>query len=326
MQAMVQDRYGPPEVLRIEDIDVPAIGPDEVLVEVRAAAIDPGELALTTGVPYVIRLMGFGFRKPKVPVRGTDFAGLVEAIGASVTEFQPGDEVFGDCFRTGYGSLAEYTCARADTLVGKPEGLTFEQAAAVPSSGPTALRALRDLGEVTPGKTVLVIGAAGGVGTFAVQIAKTLGAEVTGLCSTAKMDLVRSIGADHLIDYTKEEFADGVRRYDVILDTAGNRSLRHLRRGLAPDGTLVIIGGRGGRWVGGTDRNLRAMMLSPFIKQTLHAPFFKGSKEALQSVKELIEAGEVIPVIDRTYPLQEVPAAIRYIEAGRARGKVLITM
>ena len=322
MKAMVQDRYGPPDVLHMEDIDTPTVGAGDVLVRVHAAAVDPGDWALLTGVPYMIRVMGFGLRKPKVRVRGTDVAGRVEAVGSDVIEFQPGDEVLGYCD----GSHAEYACAPEDKLVTKPAPLTFEQAAAVPSSGAAALQFLRDYGRVAPGQKVLIIGAAGGVGTFAVQIAKALGAHVTGVCSTAKADLVRSIGADHVIDYTREDFADGGQRYDLILDSAGNRSLTHLRRALGPEGALVIVGGRGGRVVGGTDRNLRALMLSPFVRQRLHAPFLDADKEQLRSVTELIEAGTVIPIIDRTYPLREVQDAFRYLREGHAQGKVVITV
>jgi NADPH:quinone reductase-like Zn-dependent oxidoreductase len=325
MKAMVQDKYGSPDVLELKDIDRPVVGPADVLVRVHAAGLDPGEWALLTGLPYMIRVMGFGLRKPKLRVRGTDVSGRVEAVGGDVTDLQPGDEVFGLCT----GSFAEYSGVPEDKLVPKPANLSFEQAAAVPSSGLTALQSLRDYGGVTPGQKVLIIGAAGGVGTFAVQIAKSFGAEVTGVCSTTGLDLVRSIGADRAIDYTREEFADGRQLYDVILDTAGNRSLSHLRRALTPEGTLVIIGGRGGPWVGGTDRNLRALMLSPFVSQTLRAPFLdhlKGHNEDLLSLRQKIEAGKVTPVIDRIYPLREVPDAMRYLREGHARGKVVITV
>ncbi len=323
MKAIVQDAYGSADVLELRDIDKPAVGHDGVLLRVRAAGVNPGVWHAMTGRPYLMRIMGFGLRRPKVRVRGTDVAGRVEAVGKDVASLQPGDEVFGDC----NGSFAEYACAREDKLVGKPASLTFEQAAAVPDSGVTALQALRDVGGIKPGQKVLIIGAAGGIGTFAVQIAKAFGAEVTGVCSTTKTDLVRSIGADHTVDYTREDFASGRQHYDVILDTAGNRSLSHLRRGLTPQGTLVIIGGEGGGQWFGMDRQLRAFVLSPFVSQKVRSLFsLERTKKDLQFLKELVEAGKVTPVIDRTYRLSEVPAAIRYWEAGHARGKVVVTV
>jgi NADPH:quinone reductase-like Zn-dependent oxidoreductase len=323
MKAVVQDRYGPADVLELRDIEKPVVGDDRVLVRVHAAGVDPGAWHLMTGLPYLVRIMGYGLRKPKTPVRGWDVAGRVEAVGKDVTQFQPGNEVFGFCG----GSFAEYARAREDNLAPKPTNLTFEQAAAVPVSALTALQGLRDAGEVKPGQKVLIIGAAGGVGTFAVQIAKAVGAEVTGVCSTTKTDLVRSIGADHAIDYTREDFADGRRPYDVILDCAGNRPLSYLRRALAPQGTLVIVGGEGGgRWLGGMGRSLQALMLSPFVRQKLRFLFSDVRKEDLEFLKELVEGGKVTPVIDRTYPLSAVPEAIRYWEAGHARGKVVITV
>jgi NADPH:quinone reductase-like Zn-dependent oxidoreductase len=266
MKAIVQDTYGPPDVLQLREIDMPTIGGDEVLVRIHAAGVDQGVWHLMAGLPYLIRIAGFGLRAPKNPVRGYDVAGRVEAVGENVTRFQPGDEVFGTC----RGSFAEYASAQDDRLAPKPANLSFEQAAAVPISGYAALQAVRDQGKVRPGQRVLIIGAGGGVGTFAVQLAKAYGAEVTGVSSTSKTDLVRSIGADHVIDYTREDFADGRNRYDVILDIAGNRSLSHLRLALAPEGTLVIVGGEGGgRWLGGNDRQLRAQVLSPFVRQKL---------------------------------------------------------
>jgi NADPH:quinone reductase-like Zn-dependent oxidoreductase len=325
MKAIVQDSYGSPDVLRLREVDTPSVAAGEVLVRVHAAALDPGEWALMSGDPYMIRVMGFGLRRPKLRVRGTDVAGRVEAIGEGVTALQPGDEVFGLC----RGSFAEYSCDRADKLATKPANLDLEQAATLPSSGLTALQALRDYADLEPGQKLLIIGASGGVGTFAVQIGKAFGAEVTGVCSTVGVELVRKIGADRVIDYTREDFADGRRRYDAILDTGGNRSLSHLRRALATDGTLVIIGGRGGRLVGGTDRNLRAIVLSPFVRQTLRAPFMDflgGQRENLQSLKDLVETGEVAPVIDRTYSLPEVPDAMRYLREGHPQGKVVITV
>jgi NADPH:quinone reductase-like Zn-dependent oxidoreductase len=268
--------------------------------------------------------MGFGLRKPKVRVRGRDVAGRVEAVGRNMTLFRPGDEVFGTC----EGSFAEYACARADRLAPMPANLTFEQAAAVPISGLTALQALRDAGRIQATQNVLIIGAAGGVGTFAVQIAKALGAEVSGVCSALKVELVQSLGADRVIDYAREDFADTARRFDLIVDTAGNRSLSHIRRALAARGTLVIVGGEGGgRWLGGFDRQiLRAPILSAFVSQTLRPFVSKEGTADLVVLKELIEAGKVAPVIDRVYPLSEVPAAIRQLEQGHARGKIVIAI
>ncbi|MEC4015417.1 NAD(P)-dependent alcohol dehydrogenase [Streptomyces sp. H27-D2] len=323
MKAIVQETYGSTEVLEFTDVDKPALGGGELLVRVHAAGVDPGVWHLMTGLPYLLRIMGFGLRVPKVRIRGSDLAGRVEAVGNDVTRFQPGDEVFGTC----EGSFAEYACAREDKLASKPVNLTYEQAAAVPISAFTALQGLRDQGRVQPGQKVLIIGAAGGVGTFAVQLAKAFGAEVTGVCSTAKADLVRSIGADDVIDYTRDDFADGTRHYDLILDTAGNRSLSHLRRGLTPRGTLVIVGGEGdGRWFGGIDRLLRALILAPFLRHKLRGLFSTERQEDLQFLRQIIEDGKVAPVIDRTYPLNEVPEAIRYVHQGHARGKVVITV
>jgi NADPH:quinone reductase-like Zn-dependent oxidoreductase len=322
MKAVVQDTYGSPDVLELREIDKPVVGDDEVLVQVRAAGVDPGVWHLMTGRPYLVRAMGYGLRKPKVGIRGRDVAGRVEAVGSNVTRYHPGDEVFGVC----EGSFAEFACARPDKLASKPANLSFEQAAAVPISGLTALQALRDTGQIQPAQKVLIIGAAGGVGSFAVQLAKAFGAEVTGVCSTTKLDLVRSIGADEVIDYTREDFADGARRYDLIVDTAGRRSLSHLRRALAPHGTLVIVGGEGGgRWLGGFDRQiLRAPVVSVLVRQRLRPLVSKERSEDLLVLKELIEAGKVTPVIDRAYPLREVPEAIRYLEEGHARGKVVV--
>lgn len=323
MKAVVQDRYGSADVLELADIERPEAGEGEVLVRVRAAGLDAGVWHLMTGRPYLLRLMGFGLRAPKVPVRGREVAGRVESVGGAVTRFRPGDEVFGFC----EGSFAEYVSAPEDRFAPKPANLTLEQVAATAVSGVTALQAVRDAGRVRAGQKVLVIGAAGGVGTFAVQLAKAFGADVTGVCSTTKTDLVRSLGADDVIDYTREDFADRPQRYDVILDTAGNRSLSHLRRALAPRGTLVIVGGEnGGRLLGGTDRVLRALLLSPFVRQRLRGLFSAERREDLEALRELIEAGEVTPAIDRTYALSEVPEAIRYLSEGSARGKVVITV
>jgi len=322
MKAIVHDRYGGADVLRFREIDRPKIGDDDVLVRVAAAGMDRGVWHLMAGMPYVIRL-GFGLRAPKNPVLGMDVAGQVEAIGKNVTEFQAGDEVFGIC----NGSFAEYACVSRKKLARKPANLTFEQAAAVPVSAGTALQGLRDKGEVRAGQKVLVLGAGGGVGTFAVQIAKAFGAEVTGVEGPTKVDMIRSIGADHVIDYRREDFSRTGQRYDVILDIAGNRKLRDLRRALLPKGTLVITGGEeGDRWIGGTDRMLRALALSPFVGQKLRGFVASEGREHLVALTELIEAGKITPVIDRTYPLSETPDAMRHLLHGHPRGKIVITV
>jgi NADPH:quinone reductase-like Zn-dependent oxidoreductase len=322
MKAIVSDTYGPPEVLKLRDMATPPVGDDDVLIRVHAAGVDPGVWHVMTGLPYLVRL-GTGLRKPKLQIHGRDVAGRVEAAGKHVTEFRPGDEVFGNC----NGAFAEYACAREDRLLPRPANLTPEQAAAIPVSGYTALQGLRDAGTVKAGQQVLIIGAAGGVGTFAVQIAKAFGAEVTGVCSTTKIALVRSIGAGHVIDYTRDDFADGPVKYDVILDTAGNRPLARLRRALAPRGTLVMVGGEaGGRWLGGLDRWLRALVLSPLVRQKLRGMLARGRKADLQVLKELVEAGKIAPVLDRTFPLHQAADAVRYLAGGHPRGKVVITM
>lgn len=323
MKAIVHQTYGPTDVLELRDIDRPAIADDEVLVHVRAAGVDRGVWHIMTGLPYPIRLAGYGFRAPKDPVLGMDLAGVVEAVGKDVTRFRPGDEVFG----IGKGSYAEYARAPENKLAPKPANLSFEQAAAVAISALPALQALRDHGRVQPGQKVLITGASGGVGTYAVQLAKAFGAEVTAVCGPTKTDLVRSLGADHVLDYTRDDFADGTRHYDLIIDIGGNPTLSRLRRALAPKGTAVITGGEtGGRWLGGYDRQLRAKVLSPFVDANLKTFVSRENHEDLLTVKELIEAGKVIPVIDRTYPLSEAPKAIRYVEEGHARGKVVITL
>jgi NADPH:quinone reductase-like Zn-dependent oxidoreductase len=322
MQAIVQTEYGSADVLRVEEIDRPAIGDGEVLVRVHAAGLDRGTWHLMAGQAYLIRLMGFGIRRPKNPVPGLDVAGTVVATGAGVTRFEVGDEVFG----ISQGSFAEYACASESKLARKPANLTFAQAAAVAVSGFTALQAL-DAGRVEPGQHVLIVGASGGVGTFAVQIAKALGAEVTGVCSTAKTDLVRSIGADRVIDYTRDDFANGPQRYDLILDIGGNAALSRLRHALTPSGTLVIVGGEdGGRWTGGMGRQLRARALSPFVRQRLTMVVAKHPHADLERLTQLIEAGDLTPVIERTYPLHQAPDAMRHLEAGQARGKLVITV
>ncbi|TMK49355.1 MAG: NAD(P)-dependent alcohol dehydrogenase [Actinobacteria bacterium] len=322
MKAIVQDKYGTADVLELQEIDVPVVGGGDVLLRVQAASAFIGDWHIMTGLPYLIRAVS-GLRAPKVRVRGQDVAGRVEAVGTDVTQFQPGDEVFGTCD----GSFAEYAIARTDKVAPKPANLTFEQSATVPTTGSTALQALRDVGRVRSGQKVLIIGAAVGVGSFAVQIAKAFGGHVTGVCSTTKVDLVRSIGADDVIDYTRDDFAEMGRRYDLILDIAGGRSVSNLRRALASRGTLVIVGGEGGgRWFGGIDRQLRASMLSPLVSQKLGTFVARQNREKLIVLKELIEAGKVTPVIGKTYPLSEVPEAMRHLEEGHARGKVVITV
>jgi NADPH:quinone reductase-like Zn-dependent oxidoreductase len=322
MKAITQDTYGSTDVLQFMDVEAPKIGESDVLVEVKAAGVEIGTWHLMAGKPYLLRIMGFGLRRPKVLVRGRDVAGVVEAVGTDVTRFEPGDEVFG----TANGSFAEYASAPQERLALKPANLTFEQAAVVPISGGTALQGLRK-GNVQPGQKVLVVGASGGVGSFAVQIATALGAVVTGVSRTAKMDFVLSLGAVDVIDYTHQDFADGTRHWDLIIDTGGRRSLSDLRRALTPEGTLVIIGGEGGgNWFGGFDRNLRSGLASMFVSQRLTMLASKERGEDFDALRELIEAGKVTPVIDRTYPLIEAPEAIRYVAGGHARGKVVITV
>ena len=323
MQAIVQDSYGSTNVLKLRDIDKPEIADDEVQVRVRAAGVSRGVWHVMAGLPYPLRLAGYGLRTPKIPVPGMDLAGVVESVGRDVTRFQPGDEVFG----IGMGAFAAYARARADKLAPKPANLTFEQAAVVPVSGLTALQGLRDHAHVEPGQQVLITGASGGVGTFAVQLAKAFGADVTGVCTTTKVDLVRSLGADYVIDYSRADFADEARRYDVILDIGGNASLARLRRALTLTGTLVIAGGEtGGRWLGGSDRQLRAVLLSPFVDQKLTTFVCSENCQDLIVLTQLIESGQIAPIIDRTYTLSEVPAAIEYLEQGHVRGKVVITL
>jgi NADPH:quinone reductase-like Zn-dependent oxidoreductase len=321
MKAIVQDRYGDLDVLEFMDIDTPVVNDDAVLVRVRAAAVGKGDWLTVRGLPYVAR-MRYGLPKPKHPVPGFDVAGRVEVVGSNVSQLQPGDEVFGWCD----GSFAEYASVPEGQLVRKPANLTFEQAAAVPISGFAALQALRDTGQVQPGQQVVVIGASGGVGSFAVQLAKAFGAEVTGVCSTKSLELVRSIGADQVIDYTQEDFTRTGQRYDLILEMAGNRALADLRRALTPKGTLVLVGGTGGRWFMGTGRTLRAVLVSPFVGQRLRSFFSKPRGVDLVVLQELIEAGKVTPVIDRTFPLAETPEAIRYVGERSTQGKTVITV
>lgn len=322
MKAIVQDAYGPTDLLELRDIDRPVPRDDEVLVEVRAAGVDPGVWHLMTGRPYVARVV-LGLRKPRNPVRGWDGAGRVEAVGAKVTDFKPGDEVFGNCD----GSFAEYACAKAARLALKPANLSFVQAAALPVSGMTALQALSGKARPRPGQKVLVIGASGGVGSLTVQLATMYGAEVTGVCGPTGGDFVRSQGAAHVIDYTREDITDGPHRYDVIVDNAGLRPLPLLRRALTPRGTLVIVGGEGGSaFFGGMSRGLRAGLLSPFIAQNLRSLMSLPRGEDLLTLKDLAEDGRITPPVDRTYPLAEAPAAIRHLEKGHPRGKIVLTV
>jgi NADPH:quinone reductase-like Zn-dependent oxidoreductase len=322
MTAIVQERYGSGAVLESRDIDVPEIGDHQVLVRVRAAGVNPADWAIMSGRPYIARPV-YGLRKPKTRVRGTDVAGVVEAVGAGVTRFKPGDQVFGSAD----GSYAKYAVAAEDALALKPTTLTFEQAAAVPMAGLVALQAVRQHGNVQAGQKVLVNGAAGGIGTFAVQIAKALGAEVTGVCSTRNVDLVRSIGADHVIDYTREDFTRSGQRYDFILDNVSNHSLSDLRRALTPTGTLVPNGGRfDKRWIASGGRVISAHLMKRFVSHKLRPFLLSFNLADLLALKELIEAGKVIPVIDRTYPLGETAQAIDHVGGGHARGKVVVAV
>lgn len=325
MRAVVYCDYGPPDVLRIEDIAKPVPADDQLLVRIHAAAINPHEWHYMRGTPYIMRL-DTGLRRPKVTRLGVDYSGTVEAVGKDVTQFKPGDEVFGG--RT--GALAEYVAAAEDrAVVLKPANLTFEQAAAVPIAAITALQGLRDKGKVQPGQKVLINGASGGVGTFAVQIAKSFGAHVTGVCSTRNLELVQSIGADEVIDYTRENFTEGEQRYDVILDLVGNHPLSAYRRVLEPNGIHVLVGGGGpdaGNWIGPLSGPIKALVSSPFVDHE-HVTFLAElNKEDLTVLSDLMQAGKVTPVIDRRYPLSETAEAIRYLETGRARGKVVITL
>jgi NADPH:quinone reductase-like Zn-dependent oxidoreductase len=325
MQAIVQDEYGtePESVLRLAEIAMPTIGEGEVLVHVRAASVDRGTWHVMSGRPYLIRVLGFGLRTPKASNPGRSLAGTVESIDKNVTEFAAGDEVYGSCD----GSFAEYARVAVSKLAPKPVNLSYETAASCPISAVAALQAVRDEAKVQAGQKVLIIGASGGVGTFAVQIAKAFGAEVTGVCSTAKMDMVRAIGADHIIDYTREDFTDGKRRYDVVLDIGGNRGLSQLRRALTTTGRLVIVGGEtDGRWLGGFDRQIRARLLSLVVSQNLGMLSSSENSSDLVVLRELIESGKVTPLIDRTYSLGDVSKAIRYVSDGHARGKVAISV
>jgi NADPH:quinone reductase-like Zn-dependent oxidoreductase len=318
--------YGPPGVLGLTEVEKPIPKADEVLVKVRAASVNPADWHLLRGEPYIARLQ-LGLRKPKVRILGCDVAGQVEAVGKNVTMFQPGDGVFGSPFMHGFGAFAEYVCVSEDLVASKPANLSFEQAATVPLAASTALQGLRDLGRIEPGYKVLIVGASGGVGTFAVQIAKSLDAEVTGVCSTRNVDMVRSLGADYVIDYTQQDFTQSGQRYDLIFQLAGTRSPSDCSRALTPRGTLVLSSGESdGRWIGPVDRVMKALMLSPFVSQKMVSFTVKPNKEDLQFLKQLIDAGNLMPVIDRTYSLGETPEAIRYLENGHSRGKVVITV
>src|SRR3954469_1722059 len=322
MSAIVQDAYGDADTLRLERVARPEVGEDEVLVRVQAAGLDRGTWHLMRGKPYLMRIAGLGFRRPKNRVIGRDVAGTVAGVGAAVTRFAVGDEVYG----VARGSFAEYAVARSDKLSPKPPSLSFSQAAAVPISAATALQALTDHGRLEPGQRVLVIGASGGVGSYAVQLAKALEAEVTAVASSGKLDLVRSLGADHVIDYTREDFADS-GQYDLVLDIAGNPGLRRLRRALTPTGTAVIVGGEdGGDLTGGMNRTLRALVLSRFVSQRFANFINKERASDLDRLTTFIDAGQVTPSIDRTYRLDQVPEAMGHLAAGKVRGKVAITI
>jgi NADPH:quinone reductase-like Zn-dependent oxidoreductase len=322
MKAIIYCDYGSPDVLRLADVEKPVPGDSQMLVRVRAAAVNPLDWHYMRGEPYIGRL-GMGLRKPKVTRLGVDYAGVVESVGSAVTQFKPGDEVFGGR----NGAFAEYISVRADRAVAlKPANVTFEQAAAVPVAAITALQGLRDKGQLQPGQRVLINGASGGVGTFAVQIAKALGAHVTGVCSARNVELVRSIGADEVIDYTRENFTEGARRYDLIIDNVGNHSLSDLERVLEPNGTYVMIGGPSGRWIAPFPRVLRLLLASRFGDHEMRFFLAELNKEDLTFLRDLMQGGKVTPVIDRRYPLREASEAIRYLETGRARGKVVLTV
>ncbi len=321
MKAIVYHNYGSPDVLKGEEIEKPTAGDDQVLIRVRAASVNPLDSHLMRGRPYIMRIM-MGLRKPKITRPGVDVAGPVEAIGRKVTQFKPGDEVFGSC----RGAFAEYACTSESALVIKPDNVTFEQAASVPVAAYTALQGLRDKGQIQAGQKVLINGAAGGVGTFAVQIAKSFGAEVTGVCSTRNVDMVRSIGADRVIDYTQEDFTKSGQRYDLIFDLVGNHSLLACRRVLNPKGIYLGAGIVGGSMIGLLARLITAPVLSRFVSQNFVVLMARRSKEDLTIMHELMAAGKVTPVIDRHYRLSEVPEAIRYLEEGHVRGKVVITL
>ncbi|MFE4727742.1 NAD(P)-dependent alcohol dehydrogenase [Microbacterium sp. NPDC056736] len=322
MRAAVQHRYGPPSVLEVREVGIPSPGRGDVLVRVRAASVHPGDYFVMTGEPYVVRLV-FGLRRPRHGIPGRDLAGAVAAVGEGVTALRPGDEVFG---WSTTGTLAEYACVPADHLVSVPANVSVVDAAAVPTSALTALQALRRIADVRPGQKVLVTGASGGVGSFAVQIAKALGAEVTGVCSAGNVELVRSLGADHVVDYTTTDFTCGEKRYDVILDNVEAQPLAAVRRALTSTGVLIPNSGRGGRWLGPLLRIVRARLLSLFTRQRLR-PFTSVEKrEDLLALADLIATGQVMPVLDRTYPLDDAAGALRHVASGHTRGKVVVTV
>ena len=325
MKAIVHSRYGPPrDVLTLEEVTEPTPGEGEVLVRVRAASVNPADWHIVRGDPYIARL-SFGIRGPKARVPGCDLAGQVEAVGPGVTALRPGDDVFGSSFMRGFGAFADLASAPADVLAVKPARLSFEQAAALPVAGLTALQGLRDHGRVEAGHRVLIVGASGGVGTFAVQIAKSIGAEVTGVSSTRNLDLVRSLGADHVVDYLREDFTESEGRYDFVFQLAGTLSPSRCRRLLTPKGTLIVSTGESsGRIIGPVARSIQAAALSPFVTQRLSSFTVSPNTEDLDRLRELVEAGDVAPVVDRRHPLAEVPEAIAYLERGHARGKVVI--
>ena len=321
IKAIVQHNYGSPDVLEFKDVEKPVAGENEVLVRVRAAAVNIGDWHLLRGIPYAMRPV-VGLLKPKHEIPGRDLAGRVEAVGGAVEQFRPGDEVFGWCD----GAFAEYACGEENSLLAKPGNLTLEQAAAVGDSAFTALNAVRDQGRIEPGQKVVINGASGGVGTFAVQIAKSFGADVTGVCSTRNVDMVRSIGADQVIDYTQEDFARDGRRYDLMLDLVGSRSLSDCRRSLTPQGTYVLVGVSDmGRWLG-LARQIKMLSSSPFVRQLVRIFITRHTRDDLIVLRELVESGKVTPVIDRRYQLSEVPEALRYQGEGHARGKLVIVI
>ena len=321
MKAIFHDSYGSTDVLEFRDLDPPHMGDDEVLVRVHAAGVNRGDGLAVEGIPYAARL-AYGLTRPKHNIPGTDVAGTVEAIGGDVTVLEPGDEVFG----WSTGAFAEYTSTAASMLVRKPARLTFEQAAATPTTGVAALQGLRDVGQLQAGQHVLVIGASGGVGTFAVQIAKAFGAQVTGVCSTRNVDLVRSTGADHVIDYTREDFTRHEPRHDLILDMVGKETLSSSRRALRTRGTYVVVGGGNPRSITGVGRFAKALTLSPYVRQRLRPLFSKKNPEDLVSLRELLDTGKVLPVIDAVYDQRDTPEALGHVQTGHARGKVVITI
>jgi NADPH:quinone reductase-like Zn-dependent oxidoreductase len=326
VKAIVRDTYGSPDVLELTDIDKPEPADDEVLVRVHAASVNPADWHFLRGEPYIAR-MQFGLRKPKDRVLGCDVAGHIEAVGKDVTMLKPGEEVFGSPFMHGLGAFAEWVCISEDLLAAKPATLSFEQAAAVPLAASTALQGLRDHGRIEPGHKVLIIGASGGVGTFAVQLAKSFEAEVSGVCSTRNVQMVRALGAEHVIDYTQEDFTHSGQNYDLIFQLAGTLSPSECRSALSTNGTLVISSGESeGRWIGPVERVIKALVFSPFVSQKMASFTVKPNKEDLQLLKQFIEEGTLTPVIDRTYPLAQLPEAIGYLEEGHARGKVLISV